>query len=185
MKLFLLLFASALWTMGCRDPEPFNAEARAALAEDIIAGWSQTSRVTGALMLDKYGPPDALAADGLGWENKGRWKKIVVRDRAEPDGADRGAGVLEQTVDYYVPEAKRGEVESFSGQVRVSRDGTSVSARSDDEGINYLALNLVDGIGRGVIDAPRARGFYRRAVDLSKTGKSSPLMAGLLFLASP
>lgn len=186
---FLLIVSlnAALWgsLSGCRAPAPFDASARAALAEGIIARWSQKSRVTGALMLDKYGPPDALAADGLGWENKGRWKKIVVRDRASLDGEDGGSGVLEQTVEYRVPEAKRGEIEAFSGEVRVSRDGTSVSARSDDEAINYLALNLADGIGRGIIDAPRARGFYRRAVELSRSGKTSPLMAGLLFLASP
>lgn len=188
MKPALLLIVSLLGgalSMGCRASEPFDAAARAALAETIIARWSRTSRVTGAMMLDKYGPPDALAVDGLGWENAGRWKKIVVRNRTEAAGAEGGAGVLEQTVEYGVPEDKRDEIEAFSGRVRVARDGRSVTARSDDEALNYLALNLADGIGRGIIDSPRAMGFYRRAVDLSKSGKSSPLMAGLLFLASP
>lgn len=160
------------------SPPPFGGERRLALAQEIVAGWPQTARLTGAAMLERYGPPDALAANGIGWENRGRWKRIIVRDSEGPSGA----GVLEQTVEYAVPEEKIPEVAGFAPGLRVSREGRWMSARSDDEALNYLTLNLADGIGRGLLDAPRAREFQRAAVELSRAGKTSPLMEGLLFL---
>lgn len=177
----IVALSAALLSSGCGEFTGFGGERRLHLAQDIMADWSRSSRVTGAAMIDKYGPPDALARDALGWRERGRWKRIVVRDR---DAAET-AGILEQTVEYYVPEGRRRELEAFSGDVRVSGEGNAVSSRSDDEALNYLALNLADGIGRGVLDAERARGYYRRAVELSRAGKTSPLMEGFLFVESP
>jgi hypothetical protein len=180
-RLLIVALGASLLASGCGEFTGFGGERRVSLAQDIMAGWSVGSRAAGAMMMDKYGPPDALARDALGWGERGRWKRIVVRDRGESETA----GILEQTVEYYVPEGRRREVEAFSGDVRVSREGTALSSRSDDEALNYLALNLADGIGRGVLDAERARGYYRRAVDLSHAGKASPLMQGFLFVESP
>lgn len=179
--LFLALSGAGLWgySSGVLLPSvpPFGGERRLALAQDIIAGWPQTPRLAGAVMIDRYGPPDALSEKGLGWESRGRWKRIIVRDRL-----DGSAGALEQTVDYAMPEDKVAELAEFSADVRVSADGTSMTARADDEALNILALNLADGIGRGLLDAPRAREFQRTAVELSRAGKTSPLMEGLVFL---
>lgn len=177
----IIALSGALLTSGCGEFMGFGGERRLSLAHDIMAEWTEGSRVTAAAMIDKYGPPDALARDALGWRERGRWKRIVVRDRRTPEAA----GILEQTVEYYVPEGRRRELEAFSGDVRVSPEGTALSSRSDDEALNYLALNLADGIGRGVLDADRARGYYRRAVELSRGGKTSPLMEGFLFVESP
>jgi len=177
----IVALGAALLSSGCGEFTGFGGERRLSLAQDIMSVWSEGSRITGAAMIDKYGPPDALARDALGWRERGRWMRIVVRDRRRAETA----GILEQTVEYYVPESRRRELEAFSGDVRVSREGTAISSRSDDEALNYLALNLADGIGRGILDAERARGYYRRAVDLSRAGKTSPLMEGFLFIESP
>lgn len=189
MKPGLLLTAAsslALWSClsaGCRATAPFDASRRGSLAEDIIAGWPRGSRLTAAAMIDKYGPPDALAAGGLGWKDKGRWRKIIVRERgAAGPGA---AGVLEQTAAYRMPEDRRAELAAFGRDVRISADGAALTARSDDEALNYLALNLAVAIGRGDLDAAGARTSYRRAVDLSRAGKSSALMKELLFPPIP
>lgn len=184
MKTGLISFvalSAALLSSGCGEFSGFGGERRLSLAQEIMSEWSDGSRTTGAAMIDKYGPPDALASDALGWRERGRWQKIVVRDRMRAETA----GILEQTVEYYVPEGRRRELEAFSGDVRVSREGSALSSRSDDEALNYLALNLADGIGRGVLDAERARGYYQRAVELSQAGKTSPLMEGFLFIESP
>ncbi|MDD5302287.1 MAG: hypothetical protein PHS14_04185 [Elusimicrobia bacterium] len=187
--LLIVPLSVALWgvlSVGCRTPAPFGATQRGSLAQAIITDWSKSSKLTAAAMIEKYGPPDAIALGGLGWKDKGPWKKIIVRDRTEILVSAQGtADSLEQTVAYHVPEDKRPELEAFGDKVRVSQDGTSMSARSDAEALNFLALNLADGIGRGAIDAAQARDSYRRAVALSRAGKSSPLMQRLLFPPSP
>lgn len=188
-RLLIIPLSAALGgilSASCRTTAPFGASQRASLAGDIIAGWSPASRLVAAAMLEQYGSPDALASDGLGWKNKGRWKKIVVRDRTDLRVLETGAaGMLEQTVAYRMPEDRRRELAGFSDEVRVSPDGTALTARSDGEAINFLALNLAVAIGRGDIDAAGARNSYKRAVDLSKAGKSSPLMRELLFPPIP
>lgn len=175
-----------LLSASCRTAAPFGAARRAELAGDIIASWSDTSRLVAADMIERYGPPDALAPDGLGWKDKDRWKKIVVRDRTDLRVLERGpAGVLEQTAAFRMPVRRRAELAAFGRDVRVSGDGTALTARSDEEALNYLALNLAVAIGRGDIDAAGARNSYKRAVDLSKAGKSSALMRELLFSPIP
>lgn len=171
---------------GCRTAAPFGPAQRSALAGDIIAGWAPASRLAAAAMIERYGPPDAVAADGLGWKDKARWKKIVVRDRPAARVSEaRVPGLLEQTVSHRVPEHKRGELAAFSGAIRMSPDGAALTARSDEEPLNVLALNLAVAIGRGDIGPARARSSYRRAVELSRAGKSSPLMRELLFPPHP
>jgi hypothetical protein len=173
-------------SVACRTTAPFGASQRVDLSGDIIAGWSKSSRLTAAALIEQYGPPDAIASDGLGWKNKGRWRKIIVRDQTELRVLEReGAGMLEQTVTYRMPEDKRPELRAFTDEVRVSADGTALTASADEEALNFLSLNLAVAIGRGDVDAAGARDSYKRAVDLSRAGKSSPLMRELLFPPIP
>lgn len=182
--LFVALSAGlAGFAAGCRATAAFDGSRRGGLAEEIIAGWPEPSRLAAGAMLEKYGPPDALAADGLGWRDKGRWKRIIVRERSGP--AAPAAGALQQTASYRVPDDARGELAAFGDKVSVSPDGTEISARSNDEPLNFLALNLAVAIGRGDLTASDARNSYRRAVDLSNAGKSSALMKELLFPPIP
>ena len=56
-----------------------------------------------------------------------------------------------------------------------------LSARSDREETNYLALNLADEVVRGRRSAAAARSFFDATLNLSLYGKSSPYMSRLLF----
>lgn len=180
------LALGGILSAGCRTAAPFGPPQRSALAGGIIAGWAPASRLAAAAMIERYGPPDAVAEDGLGWKDKARWKKIVVRDRPAARFPDpRASGLLEQTVSYRMPEDKRLELAAFSGAIRMSPDGDTLTARADEEPLNVLALNLAVAIGRGDIGPARARSSYRRAVELSRAGKSSPLMRELLFTPGP
>jgi hypothetical protein len=171
---------------GCRGVKPFDSSQRGALAESIIKGWSRSSRITAAKLIAEYGPPDAVALGGLGWKDKGRWKRIVLCDANESYVAEHGsADDLEQTIAYRLREDKRAALAAFGSSVRVSQDGAELSARSSSESLKYLALNLADQVGRGVRDPKGARRFYRRTVDLAAAGKSSRYMQGLLFPVKP
>jgi hypothetical protein len=137
-------------------------------------------------LIDEYGPPDGVALAGLGWKGRGRWKRIVVCDANEDYVADYGsADDLEQTVAYRLPKGSRAALAAFSGSVQASPDGTELSARSNSEGLNYLALNLADQVVRGVRDPRAARRFYRRTVHLAAAGKTSRYMQRILFPVKP
>jgi hypothetical protein len=165
--------------VGCRTTAPFDSAQRGSLADSIIASWSPHSRGEAAALIARYGAPDALSLGALGWKDKGRWKRIVLWD------AGGSAGGLQQTVSYRVPPDKREALAAFSAEVVVSPDGTELSARSQSEGLNCLALNLADEVGRGLRDPKGARRFYDRTAALAAAGKTSPYMQGLLFAAQP
>ena len=137
-------------------------------------------------LIEEYGPPDAVAAGALGWKDKGGWKRTVLWDEDKaPIAGGRSPGSLEQTVAYWVPEDDRETLEALNGSIRVSRDGAEVSARSDSEGLNRLALNLADEVRRGVRDQEGARRFYESTAALSASGKSSRYMQRILFAPQP
>ncbi len=164
--LAVLLIAAAA---GCRATTPeFDARERGETARSVIADWDGQSRVAAAVALERYGAPDALAEDGLGWRKRGSWARVVVR---------QGGGVR-QTVSYRVPEDKLDAVQRF-GLVEVTED--EMSATAVDERLNVLALNLADEVARGARKPDEARALYDKILGLEAAGKSSPLLESIRF----
>ena len=180
LRLTLALALTAVFSAACRTAAPFDSPQRVALAQKIISGWAEPSRRMAAKAIERYGPPDAIAQGAVGWKRKGVWKRIVVWNA--PKGGTREN--VEETVAYRVPEGRREAIALFNSGVRVSEDGAEMSARSNDEALNYLALNLADEVARGARGWVEARGFYEKTAALAAAGKSSPYMRGILFSVS-
>jgi hypothetical protein len=153
---------------GCRSAGAFDADGRGALARAVIESWDSASRLAAAQALERYGPPDALAEDGIGWRGPGSWKRVVIRD---------GEGVR-NTVSYRASPASLAALERF-GLVEVAED--ELSAQAGDERLNVLALNLADEVARGSRGPDEARALYDRILGLEAAGKSSPLLRSLRF----
>jgi hypothetical protein len=134
------------------------------------------------LMIEEYGPPDRSSAERLVWNDKGPYKKVTAWN--VPPAAAAAAGDIETTVAYPVPPEKRQALEQFSSQVQVSLNGTELSARSDSQDVNRLTLNLAALVIAG-LDPSAARHSYANALSLQAAGKSSALVAGLVFRPAP
>ena len=87
---------------------------------------------------------------------------------------------LEQTVSYRVPVAKFGELAAFDGSLLADRTRGELTARSDSEAANYVALNLADQIVAGKKTSEEARRIY---AGLIRSGRktASPYEQGLMF----
>jgi hypothetical protein len=166
-------------TMRASDSPP----ARLSAAQSAIAGWSESSRLSAMLMIDEYGPPDRSSAERLVWNDKGPYKKLTAWN-VPPSAAVAVAGDIETTVSYPVPPERREALEKFSPQVQVSLNGTELSARSDSQEVNRLTLNLAALVIAG-LDPAAARHSYANALRLQAAGKSSALVAELLFRPTP
>lgn len=138
------------------------------------ADWGSRPRAMVRLMMERYGPPDALAPDAVTWRDRAPWKRIVVRARPR-------AGFLEQTVGYSVPISRLAPLLEFGHGVRVGLDVDELSVAGDDESLNRLALNLAHEVVAGRRGPEDARDFYDKTVKLSRAGKGSAYLTNLLF----
>lgn len=158
-----------------RDAPPY-LRSREEQARRVISVWPVVAQRTAEAVLEKYGAPDLSVSDRLVWYDNGSWKITTVY-------RDPGAhiDVLEQTIGYSVPQEKVGALAKLDFALRLSRDNRSLSAVSEAEETNILALNLADEVVRGKRSPEDARAFYLKTVVQWNAGKSSPYMKDLLF----
>lgn len=142
-------------------------------ARTEFSSWPTASRIAAEGMIERYGAPDYIDAETASWNDKGSWKRTTVHR----DGTD----FLEQTVSYSVPEEKRADLEKMGMMLKVGRADGELSTMSTSEEANYLAMNLADEVIREKRTPEDAHEFYMETVKLSRAGKSSPYMQGLMF----
>jgi hypothetical protein len=158
------------------------SSASAQTPEAIIRQWPERARSIVRVMIQTYGQPNRISAGALVWHNNGPWRKTVVYRKARSNSrAMRGQDYLEQTVGYQVPDDKINALRRFNRRIAVSKAKDELSCRSDSEKLNILALNLADDIVNYRRSVEDARYFYRQAVRLAMSGKSSMYLDELLF----
>jgi hypothetical protein len=151
-------------------------------AERVIESWPRNTRTAAHNLIGKYGAPDGTADQRLTWTGKGPWSQITLFREGETDNfPTTHQNVVENTIPYDVPQDKAGEVVKFDSALTVDRMEGTLSARSDSEAANILALNLADEIIRGKRDVTSARVFMRDTLRKTMAGKSSKYTDGLLF----
>lgn len=138
------------------------------------AGWDNGPRLAVRLMMERYGRPDRLVPGAVTWTGRGQWKRIVVRDGAS-------GRFLEQTVAYWVPLSAIAPLSQFGRGVRADFAADELTAASDDEALNRLALNTAHDIASGRRGAKDAAEFYDRTARLAASGKGSVYLTNLLF----
>jgi hypothetical protein len=158
------------------EGRPETRQAGAQEARRAVADWPSGSRSVAEAMIEKYGAPSLAEAGRLTWKDNGSWKRTTVyRNPVE------GGEVLEQTLGYAVPQDKRADLAKLDIMLRVDREDGELSATSESEETNFLAMNLADEVIREKRTPEDAREFYLSTVKLSRAGKSSPYMQGLMF----
>lgn len=168
--------------IGCATMRTLTPQARLSAAQVAIATWHDASRLSAAMMIDAYGPPDRVEAYRLVWDDQGSCRRLTAWDA----GTSNGEGVedIECTVVYPVPAEKLQALEQLSPQLRVSLNGTELSARSGSQEVDRLMLNLAALVIAG-LDPSAARRSYDNALSLQAAGKTPALMATELFRPTP
>jgi hypothetical protein len=150
--------------------------------EMIIRHWPERAQAIAQVMIEKYGPPNRLSLQALVWYNNGPWQKSVVYRKASARPAARQDNdFLEQTIGYQVPEDKINDLRLFDPRITVNRMKDILSCRSENEGTNFLVLNLADEIVTDQRNVEGARAFSRKTQRLAQSGKTSPYMERFLF----
>ena len=182
----VLLSAAIAGRARAQPEEPFWIEtegvAAAKTPENVIGKWPELARTIAKAMIEKYGLPHRYNDDALVWNNNGPWLKTVVRRSARSHRPGmRDTDYLEQTIHYEAPPDAAADVRRFDKRIKLDAARNELSARSESEQMNFLALNLADEIARGNRSVRSARAFYSKTARLAKAGKTSAYMSGFLF----
>ena len=179
-----VVLLAATSDQGVRAPIPESTRSREDIgalesAANLIIRWPEKSRALAGMLLEKYGVPDEMVASQLSWNRRRPWKKIVVfRDSEEFGRSDH----LLETVAYgKVPIDRWRELSALGRGASYDPLTQELSARTDREESNILALNLADEVIRGRRSASDARDVYDSTINLALYGKSSPYTSRLLF----
>lgn len=179
------IFCALVWARG-EEYTPYDYPAKVVTAyktpETVVQHWPEHSRVAALALIAKYGEPKRFDDFSLAWSEYGPWSKTVVyRDAPRNIFGLRGKDVVEQSIWYDPPDSKLADLKRFDDRLAIDKSTGEMSSRSENEALNFLALNLADEIVNGKLTPADARVFYRKTVQFSEAGKSSPYMNGLLF----
>jgi hypothetical protein len=144
--------------------------------------WPALPRKIAFAAIEKYGEPDRIKADSLTWSGHGPWKRTVAHRDGWLDRSLRThADFLEQTIQYRVPDDRVDDLRRFDPRLTVDRRTRELSFRSNDEAMNFLALNLADEIVARWKTVEDAREEARKIIQLRAAGKKSPYLERFLF----
>lgn len=143
-------------------------------ARALVDSWPKQTKGAAMAMIEKYGTPDESGARKLVWNQNGPWSRTVVR-------RDEIGKAIEQSVELEIPANKFALLDKLPGGVSAERGKNELRAASDNEPLNFLAVNLAQEVFAGKRTIADAAGFYKKTATLAAAGKSSPYVEKLLF----
>jgi hypothetical protein len=148
----------------------------------ILEEWPDKPREVANSMIEKYGQPDEVTDSRMIWYETGDWKRtIVYKEEVDHNFPMPHVDVLEQTIDYQLDTEKYNDVVEYDGSVFAERTKGELSARCDEEALNYLAINLAYEVEQGTKTVEEAREFYTEQAIAYKMGESSEYLEGFIF----
>lgn len=165
-----------------QQPASQHEDSEKATAQQVIEEWPETSNKVAREMIDKYGEPDGVTDSMLIWQENDPWVRTIVhREEIDHNFPMPHKDVLEQFVNYEVPEDKFSDLAEYDGSVVAYRTNGEMSARCDKEGANILALNLAHDIIEDERSVEDARAFYAQTVQAMMQGENPEYVQDLQF----
>lgn len=181
--MFTCLLGGIIMTAGKVNAQSANANRN---GKPDLTKWPKASKMAAEEMMKKYGEPDVVGEEMLGWMDAGPWKMIhVAKAETKHSFPIEHTDMLEQCVSYKVNPEKYDELGEFDGSVVVDRTQGLLSARCDMEANNFLALNLAHDIITGKKTVAQARKAYGDIVKEKMNGGNPEYMQKLTFKAQP
>jgi hypothetical protein len=141
---------------------------------EVTTDWPEQNMELKDRLVEKYGRPHEATSSMVIWHNNGPWVKTVLTN-------ETGAQMLRQTASFHIPAERMGEVSMYNQNITFDRARSEVTANSQREELNFLALNLAKEIVDGRMSPFEAR---RQYANLSGSMKRDGYMDSLLGFPS-
>ena len=142
----------------------------------LVETWPLSSKSAIKELTKKYGLPQSLTQEMVIWEKTGPFKRsIVYKEEIIHQFPLQHSDILQQTIDYRVPQDKVSELSKFDGSLLIDRTKGELTSRNNKEEMNILAFNLADKIIRGEMTVEKARREYSKNADALAAGTTNPM----------
>ena len=148
----------------------------------IIENWPPAPQKVVPDLIERYGLPNEATPTMLIWHDSGPWKRtIVTSDETAHHFPTPHTDFFSQTINYDVPPEKLPELAEFDGSLIVYRTAGQVTASCDNEGANFLAVNLMHDIVTGRRTAAEARKEFGEQQAAWLLNREAPYTEGIRF----
>jgi uncharacterized protein with HEPN domain len=155
------------------------------MVQTIINDWNTMSKKSANLTIEQYGSPNEAIPSRLIWYNNGPWKRtIVYRDEIPHDFPQPHTDIIEQVINYSVPQEMYNELAKFDGSLIVEKTRGEVSSRCDMEAANFTAINVMHDICTGKLNAEKGRELLCEVMSAYMMDRPAPYAEKLQFDAS-
>jgi uncharacterized protein with HEPN domain len=155
------------------------------MVQTIIKDWNTMSKKSANLTIEQYGSPNEAIPSRLIWYNNGPWKRtIVYRDEIPHDFPQPHTDIIEQVINYSVPQEMYNELAKFDGSLIVEKTRGEVSSRCDMEAANFTAINVMHDICTGKLNAEKGRELLCEVMSAYMMDRPAPYAEKLQFDAS-
>jgi hypothetical protein len=162
--------------------QPSSTGGSSPRAEQVIASWKDKPAEVARTMIKKYGEPQEVTSNRLGWHRNSPWKVTELVNEEIPHNFPMPhTDMLYQAIAYRIAPAEADELLQYDGSVILERTKGEIAARCDKEA-NFLAINLAHEIATGKRSVDDARRFYKESIQaMMKTGKPNEYLQGFRF----
>lgn len=151
-------------------------------ASEIYADWPEASQTAAKEMIDNYGQPDEMTEMELIWRDNAPWIRTVVYGyEIDHNWPVPHKDVVEQFINYDVPEDLFDDLAHYDGSVIAERTKGELSARCHAEFANLIALNLAHDLIEGTKTVDEARQAYAEAAKANMEGNPPEIAQKLTF----
>ena len=166
------------------EQRPTVPTVQPAILNRYTSGWPDASVHAAKSLILKYGEPLESTPSMLVWVGIAPFKRIIVyRDEFSHNFPMLHKDVMEHVVAFKIPADKGTELTKFDGSVIFDRTRGELSARGNEEAMNFLALNLASDIITGKKDADSARMAFGKIAVEYLNGNKSVLTQNLQFVS--
>ncbi len=169
---------------GSGEESAPGADFRVAQADvdAVIESWPAAPKKMAEDMVEQYGLPNEATPTLLIWHDSGPWKRtIVTSDETAHEFPTPHTDFISQTVNYDVPVEKLPELAKFDGSLIIYRTAGQVTASCDNEGANFLAINVMHDIVEGRLNAEEARKEFGEQQAAWLMNREAPYTEGIRF----
>ena len=162
-KIILTITCSGLILTGCSSNRKIDLSSRTSSVDKKleISHWPVASQRIANQMSQRYGEPNESTPNTLAWYKVHPFKRIIVyREQVPHNFPIPHEDVIEHVISFKIPLNKAGELIKFNGSIKFDRTSGEISARSENEAMNLLALNMAYDIITNKKNFTDARSVY-------------------------